>query len=121
MLSGQIKSLDDLDPNDPRRYWPRFQPENFATNIQLVEQVQALAAKKGCTPAQFAINWVRSLSSRPGMPQIIPLPGSSNERRVKENAQLFDLTAEDLAAVDDYLSKVTVVGGRYPEGFPTDG
>jgi pyridoxine 4-dehydrogenase len=120
MLSGQIKTLDDLPQNDMRRMWPRFQPENFDNNIQLVNEVQKLAEKKGCTTAQLAINWVRSLSTKPGMPQIIPLPGSSNETRARENAFVTDLTVEELEAIDRILAKFTVAGGRYPDGFPLE-
>lgn len=121
MLSGSIKSLDDLSQNDPRRMWPRFQPENFAVNIKLVDEMRGLAEKKGCTSAQFAINWVLSLSSKPGMPQFMPIPGSSNESRVRENSFVSELTSGEMAAVNEILSKVTVSGGRYPEGIPVDG
>ncbi|KAF1979766.1 Aldo/keto reductase [Bimuria novae-zelandiae CBS 107.79] len=120
MLSGEIKTLDDLDQDDVRRLFPRFYPENFAVNIQLVEQARGLADKKGCTPAQFAINWVRSLSSKPGMPEIIPLPGSTKASRVEENATVCDLTPDELAAVDAILAKFTTAGARYPAGIPTE-
>ncbi|KAJ7075152.1 NADP-dependent oxidoreductase domain-containing protein [Mycena belliarum] len=121
MLSGTIKTLDDIPANDVRRYMPRFQPDTFSINIQLVDAVRRLAEKKGCTPAQLAINWTRCLSRRPGMPQIIPLPGSSNEERVRENNVLVDLTDEEMDEIDAVLEGFTVVGGRYPEGFPIDG
>ena len=121
MLSGQITKLDDLDVNDPRRHYPRFQPDTFPINIQLVDEVRKLADTKGCTPAQLAINWLRCLSSRPGMPTIIPLPGSSNEKRVRENAVVVDLTEGEMKAIDGILAKFEVVGGRYPAGWPTDG
>lgn len=121
MLSGAIKSLDDLPANDVRRHYPRFQPDTFAANIKLVDEVRALAQKKGCTPAQFAINWVRCLTKRPGMPLIIPLPGSSNAGRVRENATLVEFSEEELREVDEVVAKVQVVGGRYPAGIPVDG
>lgn len=121
MLSGQFKSVDDLPEGDPRRHFPRFQPENFQINLQLVNELRALAGKKGCTPAQLAINWTKSLTKKPGMPLIIPVPGSTTDTRVRENSQEYELTAAELSAVDDILAKFTVVGGRYPAGIPIEG
>ncbi|OIW27109.1 Aldo/keto reductase [Coniochaeta ligniaria NRRL 30616] len=121
MLGGQFKSLDDLPEGDLRRYYPRFQPENFAINLELVKQVENLAKEKGCTPAQLAIAWVKNLSKKPSMPVFIPIPGATTEARVRENGVEVELTAEDLAAIDSVLDRFTVVGGRYPAGVPTDG
>lgn len=120
MLTGQIKSVDDLPEGDFRRRFPRFQPENFAVNLQLVAQVEALAAKKGCTPAQLAIGWVKALGRRPGMPVIIPIPGATTAERVKENTVEVDLTDDEMAEIDATLAKFEVQGGRYPTGMPTN-
>lgn len=121
MLSGNITSHDSLPESDPRRHYPRFQPEAFATNIQLVEAVRKIAKRKGCTPAQLAINWTRCLGKRPGMPVIIPVPGSSSEARIQENATVVELTDEEMKEIYAILEKFEVVGGRYPEGWPTEG
>jgi pyridoxine 4-dehydrogenase len=121
MLSGEIKTLSDLPENDPRRHYPRFQPDTFPINVQLVDKVRNLADKKNCTPAQLAINWLRCLSQRPGMPTIIPLPGSTKEERVRENAVVVNLTDEEMDAIDAILAEFEVAGGRYPSGWPTDG
>jgi pyridoxine 4-dehydrogenase len=104
-----------------RRNFPRFQPDTFAINIQLVNELRSLAEKKGCTPAQFAINWTRELAKKPGMPLIIPLPGATADVRVRENSKQVDLTHEELATIDEVLKRFTVVGGRYPPGIPIDG
>jgi len=121
MLSGQITTLSDIPEDDLRRHYPRFQPDTFPINIQLVGEVRKLADKKGCTPAQLAINWLRCLSNKPGMPTIIPLPGSTKEERVRENAAVVNLTGEEMDAIGEILAKFGVVGGRYPAGWPTDG
>lgn len=121
MLSGQFKSLDDLPEGDLRRFYPRFQPENFAINLELVKQLEDLAEEKGCTPAQLALAWIKSLSKRPGMPVFIPIPGATTEARVRENGIDVKLTESDLKAIDAILAKFEVVGGRYPAGVPTDG
>jgi pyridoxine 4-dehydrogenase len=118
MLSGHFKSVEDLPANFAFKTWPRFQPENFAINLELVKQVEELAAKKGCTPAQLAINWTRNLSKRPGMPVIIPIPGATTVARVQENSKLIDLTLEELDEIDATLAKFEIMGERYPDYVP---
>ncbi|KUI67418.1 putative pyridoxal reductase 2 [Cytospora mali] len=120
MLTGHLKSLDDIPEGDMRRRFPRFQPENFEHNIALIHRVEELAKKKGCTPGQFAIGWVRALSKRPGMPTIIPIPGATTAERVNENSKEAELTDEEMSIVDGILEKMEVKGARYPEIIPTD-
>ncbi|ROT39837.1 aldo/keto reductase [Sodiomyces alkalinus F11] len=118
MLTGRFKTAADIPTADVRHHLPRFQPENFETNLRLIRQVEDLAAKKGCTPAQLALGWLNSLSRRPGMPTIIPIPGSTTVDRVVENAKLVDLTDEEMAEIDATLAKFEVAGARYPDGHP---
>ncbi|KAK2059274.1 aldo/keto reductase [Colletotrichum caudatum] len=120
MLTGQLKTLDDIPQGDMRRHMPRFQPDTFGINIKLVEQVEELARKKGVTPAQLAIGWTMALSRRPGMPEIIPIPGATTTERVNENAKFVDLTDEEMDEIDATLAKFEVVGGRYPDGAPVN-
>ncbi|KIW47159.1 uncharacterized protein PV06_02756 [Exophiala oligosperma] len=124
-LTGRIKSVDDdLGPDDPRRtLYPRFQPETWQVNLRLVNQVEALAERKGCTPAQLALAWVRGLAGKPGMPDVVvPIPGSTTAGRVRENAvDEIVLTPDEMAAIDDILANFTVVGRRYPDNIPIDG
>ena len=114
-LSGQFKSVQDLPQNDFRHLFPRFQPENFASNLKLVESVQAIAEKNAITNAQLAINWVRQLSQRDGCPVFIPIPGASSPDRVKENSTVVDLPKEDLAEIDRLVQAFETAGGRYPD------
>lgn len=72
MLTGQIKSLDDMPRNDYHRFFPRWQPENFQKNLELVTELKKLAEDKGCTPAQLALCWIKSHGKKPGMPVIVP-------------------------------------------------
>jgi pyridoxine 4-dehydrogenase len=114
--------LDDL-PQDSLLLsfnFPRFQKANFDKNVQLVEKVQEIANKKGCTPAQLAINWTRALSRRPGMPTIIPIPGATTAERMQENSKLIDILDEEMAEIDDILAQFPPAGGRYPEIFQTN-
>lgn len=102
------------------RMFPRFQPGNFEINMQLVQQVEEMATKKGCTPAQLAINWTRELSRRPGMPSIIPIPGATTITRVEENSKVIDLTDNEMAQIDATLARFTPAGSRYPDNIPVD-
>jgi aryl-alcohol dehydrogenase-like predicted oxidoreductase len=110
-LTGRFKSIDDLAPDDWRRNNPRFQGENFGRNLELVARVEAIARKKGCTPAQLAIAWLLARGT-----DVVPIPGSTRPERVEENAGAVGvtLTPSDLAELDDV--GITVSGDRYPEG-----
>ncbi|MCB1140582.1 MAG: aldo/keto reductase, partial [Leptospiraceae bacterium] len=95
-LSGQYRSLDDLDANDWRRSNPRFMGENFQKNLALVDRVHALASARGCSASQLALAW---LLSRPG---VTPIPGTRRLERLEENlaAAEIALTADELAAIE---------------------
>lgn len=121
MLTGRFKSPADFPEGDMRLHQPRFQGENFDVNLQLVAQVEKLAEKKGCTPAQLAIAWTRALSTLPGMPVIIPIPGGSTEERVRENMKDVQLSKGELDEINATLDGFTVKGGRYPAGMPIEG
>lgn len=120
ILTGAFKSFTDLpkDSLEVQFGFPRFQKENFEKNLKLVEEVERLAKKKGCTPAQLAINWTVALSRRPGMPTIIPIPGSTTVARVEENSRLVYITDEEMAEIDAILAKYPVAGGRWPNHIP---
>ncbi|RKL01918.1 hypothetical protein BFJ68_g12152 [Fusarium oxysporum] len=114
-LGGKIKPVEDLPENDMRaKIHPRWQGDNFRKNAQLVDDIEALAKKKGCTVSQIAINWFLSLSRRPGMSTIVPIPGSTKPDRIRENATIIDLTDEDLRDIDRLLASFTPAGDRYP-------
>ena len=76
--------------------------------------MEKIAKKKGCTPGQVAINWILGISKRPDMPKIIPIPGSSNPVRIKENSTIIDLSAQDMAEIDEALVNYVPSGDRYP-------
>ncbi|OTA58453.1 Aldo/keto reductase [Hypoxylon sp. EC38] len=120
ILTGQIKKLEDIPEDSMLRRFPRYQPGNFEINLQLAAQVEEMAKKKGCTPAQLAINWTRAISRRPGMPTIIPIPGATTPERVEENSKLVEITDEEMAEIDATLAKFTPVGERYPGNVPVN-
>ena len=113
-LTGQFKSLADLPEGDMRRTFPRFSLENFESNLTLAREVDKLAAKKGCSTAQLALAWVRTLSKRKGMPVIIPIPGTRSIERVKENAVEVELSEGEMQEIDSTLASCEVLGDRYP-------
>jgi pyridoxine 4-dehydrogenase len=120
MLSGQIKSFDDIPENDLRRMLPRFQPPNFENNMKLVKKLETMAQKKKCTSAQLALAWVVSLSKQKGMPRIIPIPGATTVDRVIENGKASDveLNEEEMVEIDQILATCEVAGDRYhPAGM----
>ena len=110
-LSGAIKSPDDLAPDDYRRLSPRFQGENFDKNLELVEQVKAIAAEKGVTPSQLALAWILAQGN-----DIVPIPGTKRRAYLEENvaATEITLTPEDLRLLDEVAPKGIAAGERYP-------
>lgn len=115
-LTGDIKSFDDIPDGDFRKTLPRLQPAVFGNNLELVANLQKVAEKKGCSPAQLALAWVKQLSGNPGLPQIIPIPGATTEKRIVENMQAVELTEAELEEIDGIIKTVEVVGGRYGQG-----
>ena len=115
-LTGEMKSPDDLPEGDMRRHFSRFQPENFKINLELVNKVQGLAKRKGCTPAQLAVGWVRYQSGRDGMPDLLPIPGATTVERVEENCLEVGLTEEEYGELEEIVGSTQVLGGRYFEG-----
>jgi len=111
-LTGAIRSVDDLAPDDWRRMNPRFQGENFTKNLQLVDAVEAMAREKGCTPAQLALAWVLAQGEH-----IVPIPGTRRIDRLEENVGALDvqLTREDLDRLDRIAPIGVTAGTRYPE------
>lgn len=113
-LTGQIQKPEDIPDDDMRKHVPRFQGEAFWKNIKLVEQVQKLAEKKGCTAGQASTAWVRYLAGKPGLPKvIIPIPGASHEDRVKENSVEVDLTKDEFDEIQKIVESVEIEGSRY--------
>lgn len=104
----------NIPKGDFRAYLPRFQAENWSKNEQLINEVKDLAARKSLAPAQVALSWILSLSNKPGLPTIIPIPGGTTVDKVTQNTTGIKLLSdEELAEVDTILKQNTVAGGRY--------
>jgi aryl-alcohol dehydrogenase-like predicted oxidoreductase len=111
-LTGTIRTLDSLDEADFRRYQPRFQGDNLADNIAIVEVIDRLAVAKGCTPAQIALAFVHAAGH-----YVAPIPGTRRRSYLEENVAALDveLTEEDLAAL---RSIAPAEGDRYADMSP---
>jgi aryl-alcohol dehydrogenase-like predicted oxidoreductase len=111
-LTGAFASPDDFDADDYRRQSPRFQGENFFRNLELVEKVKALAAEKGCTPAQLALAWVLAQGE-----DVVAIPGTKRRDRLDENLGTLavSLSAAELAAIDAVFPPEAIAGTRYTE------
>jgi aryl-alcohol dehydrogenase-like predicted oxidoreductase len=108
-LTGVFRKPEDFDAGDYRRDNPRFSSENFAANLQLVDVVSQIAREEGYTPAQVALAWLLDCA-----PYIVPIPGTRNIKRLKENAlsvmaRLSDAHLERLYGI---LRERPVIGAR---------
>ena len=125
MLTGAVTNTEEFTATDARRNHPRFQGDNFAQNLRLVELIRTLAASKGCTAAQLALAWVvaqneESVSgdappAREGF-SIVPIPGTKRRSYLEQNVAALDvrLTPADLAQIDHLLGRSPASGERYP-------
>ncbi len=109
-LTGQIKSFDDLAPDDWRRNAPRFMGENFNKNLELVKRIEEIAAQKGVKPSQLALAWVLVQGN-----DIVPIPGTKRRTYLEENAAALrmSLTDAEKATLNEALPQGATVGDRY--------
>ena len=110
-LTGQIKRIEDLAADDFRRNSPRFQPENFQKNLNLVTLIEGMAAKKKCTPSQLALAWLLARK-----PFIVPIPGTKRRTYLEDNAGAVNvsLNVEEMKAIDQTFPPQIASGERYP-------
>ncbi len=111
-LTGTVRTLGDLAPDDFRRHSPRFAQEALDANLRLVTQVEAIAKDKGVTPGQLALAWVQSQGE-----DIVAIPGTKRRRYLEENvaALAVQLTQEDLSRLASAVPPEAVAGARYPD------
>ncbi|HEY2556744.1 MAG TPA: aldo/keto reductase [Diaminobutyricibacter sp.] len=111
-LTGTIRSLDQLDESDFRRFNPRFEGDNLEANIRIVEQVDAVASEIGVTPGQVALAWLLAQGD-----DIAPIPGTRRVANLEQNvaADAVVLSDAQLAALDDVA---VPVGDRYADMTP---
>jgi aryl-alcohol dehydrogenase-like predicted oxidoreductase len=109
-LAGRFKSPSDLAPDDWRRESPRFQGENFARNLAVVEQIQRIAEEKGCTPSQLALAWILAQDEH-----FAPIPGTTSPARLRENVAAAEvrISPQDLERIEAVAPRGVARGERY--------
>lgn len=110
LLTGRIKTVDDLSPTDRRRRHPRFSPENLARNVELVEELEAMARGQGVTAAQLALAWILAQGDT-----IVPIPGTNHVKNLELNAEAagISLSVEKLVRLGEIFSIGAGAGKRY--------
>ena len=111
-LTGKIEVDTKFEANDFRNGIPRFNEENRVANMALVNLVKQIAQQKDATPAQIALAWIHAQKD-----WIVPIPGTTKIHRLEENVGAANviLTVDDLTQIQDAISKIDIVGHRYPE------
>lgn len=108
-LTGHVKRAEEYGPDDVRRNHPRFQGDNFDRNLQIVEAVRRLAARKGCTPAQIALAWLLHQGE-----DVVPIPGTKRRTYLRDNAAAVGVRlTQELADLDRDVP-AGAAGDRYP-------
>jgi aryl-alcohol dehydrogenase-like predicted oxidoreductase len=110
-LTGRFQRFEDLPPDDYRRNSPRFQGENFAKNLRLVDRVKEIAQEKKVAPSQLALAWLLAQGD-----DVVPIPGTKRRKYLEENVRAVDirLSASDLRRIDEAAPKGAAAGERYP-------
>jgi aryl-alcohol dehydrogenase-like predicted oxidoreductase len=111
-LTGRIRSVNELDEKDFRRRGPRFQEENLQHNLELVEQVEAIAQEKGVKASQIALAWVLARGD-----DIVPIPGTKRRSYLEQNAAAaeIELTPDELERLEQVFPAGAAAGDRYPD------
>jgi aryl-alcohol dehydrogenase-like predicted oxidoreductase len=111
-LSGDIKTPEDFEANDLRRFFPRYQGENFYQNLELVAKLKAQAEAKGVTPAQLALAWVLAQD-------VVVIPGTKRRKYLEANvaAASIILSPAELAELAALMPVGSTAGAAYPEGM----
>jgi aryl-alcohol dehydrogenase-like predicted oxidoreductase len=113
LLTGQVHKLADIPAEgDRRRDHPRFKEENLAKNVELVKRIEAIAAEKGCTPAQLVLAWLLAQGD-----DVVAIPGTKRRDRLEENVNALKvkLTPEDVRRIAEAVPAGAAAGTRYPE------
>ena len=111
-LTGKFDKDTKFETNDFRSIVPRFSPEALEANQKFVDYIKEVAKQKNATPAQIALAWILAQK-----PWIVPIPGTTKLNRLEENLGAINLefTPKELSEINSEISKIEVIGARYPE------
>jgi aryl-alcohol dehydrogenase-like predicted oxidoreductase len=110
LLTGRIRTVDDLPANDRRRRHPRFAPENLARNVELVAQLETMAKAKGVSNAQLALAWLLAQGD-----DVIPIPGTNHVANLEQNVAAVDIvmTPAEVRHLSEVFAPGAGAGERY--------
>ena len=116
LLTGNVRSLDDIAPHDLRRLQPRFQPGNLERNLELLKPLDAIVAAHGATKAQIALAWLLAQCE-----DVVPIPGTKQQKWLEQNvaAVSLSLSERELGVLADTFKPGTRAGERYTPGYFT--
>jgi aryl-alcohol dehydrogenase-like predicted oxidoreductase len=110
-LTGELRDVSALDAKDIRRPMPRFAPEAYAKNLELLDGFSRMARETGCSNAELALAWLLHRAEH-----VIPIPGTTSVSHLRDNlrASTVTLAREQMARLDALINDRTVEGARYP-------
>ena len=116
LLTGNVRSLDDIAPHDLRRLQPRFQPGNIERNLELLKPLEEIAAERRVTTAQVALAWLLAQGE-----DIVPIPGTKQQKWLEQNVAAVDLVLDknELTMLADTFKPGARAGERYAPGYFT--
>jgi aryl-alcohol dehydrogenase-like predicted oxidoreductase len=110
VLTGTVTAESTFGDNDIRATIPRFQQDVIQENLRLVDELKAVAANMGISPAQLALAWVLAQK-----PWIVPIPGTRRTERLIENigAVALEFSAADVERINKIAAEIVIQGDRY--------
>ena len=116
LLTGRVRSLEDIAPHDLRRRQPRFQPGNLERNLQLLEPLEAIAQAHDASKAQIALTWLLAQGE-----DVVPIPGTKQQKWLEQNAAAVELalSAAELERLASAFRPGARAGERYTPGYFT--
>ena len=114
LLTGNVRSLDDIAPHDLRRRQPRFQPGNLERNLEMLKPLDEIAAAHRATKAQIALAWLLAQGD-----DVAPIPGTKQQKWLEQNVAAVDITlgADELRVLGDTFAPGKRAGDRYTPGY----
>ena len=114
LLTGRVRSLDDIAPHDLRRRQPRFQPGNMEKNLELLKPIEAIAEKRGVSPAQVSLAWLLSRGD-----DMVPIPGTKQKKWLEQNVAAADLVLDkdEIDLLSETFKPGARAGERYNPGY----
>jgi len=114
LLTGTVRKIDDIAPHDQRRKQPRFRAGNFERNLELIEPLEQIAAKRGVKPAQVALAWLLSRGE-----DVFPIPGTKQQKWLEQNVAAVDLSLDksEIETLSSAFKPGARAGERYDPGY----